>query len=366
MKTENRRIAIIVFSLLVLGTVVYFLSDIVGYVIIAWVLSMVGQPIMNLFLKIKIGKKIRMGRIPAAILTLISFIIGIGLLVMIFVPLIIEQANNLRNVQYDQIYETLSVPISTINQKLIDLGIVTSDQLSSENFIRALSDWFKPDFISNFIGNIFSIAGNILIGIFSVLFIAFFFLREKNLFTNFIKAMVPDEYEADTEVVIEDISRMLRKYFGGIILQILCITAFVSILLWIFGIQNALLIAFFAAIINVIPYVGPFIGALFGLFITVSSNLNVDFYEVLSPLMIKVVIVFAVMQLVDNFILQPFIYSNSVKAHPLEIFIIILVAAKVGGILGMILAIPTYTVIRVIAKEFLNQFKIVQKLTGSM
>ncbi len=366
MKAENRRLAIIVITLLVLGAVVYFLSDIVAYIIVAWVLSMVGQPIMNLLMKFKIGKRIRMGRVAAAILTLITFILAIGLLVMIFVPLIVEQANNLRNVQYNEIYETLSVPINSINDRLINLGILTADQLSSENFISILKNWFKPDFISNLIGNIVGIAGNALIGVFSVLFIAFFFLRDDQLFLKFVKALVPDEYEDDTEEVIQDISKMLRKYFSGIILQIVIITALVATLLWAFGIQNALLIAFFAAIINVIPYIGPFIGALFGIFITISGNLNVDFYQVLSPMLIKVVIVFAIMQVLDNFILQPFIYSNSVKAHPLEIFILILVAAKLGGILGMILAIPAYTVIRVVAKEFLNQFKIVQKLTGSL
>ncbi|WP_235298797.1 AI-2E family transporter [Portibacter marinus] len=366
MKAETKRIAIIILSLLVLGTVVYYLSDIVAYIIIAWVISMVGQPIMNFLMKFKIGKRLRMGRVPAALITLITFILAIGLLVMIFVPLIVEQASNLRNVQYNEIYNTLSVPINSLNERLIELGIVTQEQLSSDKFVSMLSDWFRPNYISTFIGNVFGIAGNLLIGIFSVLFIAFFFLRDDQLFINFVKAMVPDQYEEDTEEVIHDISLMLRKYFGGIILQILIITALVSTLLWIFGIQNALLIAFFAAIVNVIPYVGPFIGALFGIFITISSNLNVEFYNFLAPMLIKVVIVFVIMQMIDNFILQPFIYSSSVKAHPLEIFIIILVAAKLGGIMGMILAIPAYTVIRVIAKEFLNQFKIVQKITGSM
>lgn len=327
---------------------------------------MIGQPLLNVLLKFKIGKKIKMGRIPAAMLTLISFIIGLGVLVMIFIPLIIDQANNLANVEYAQIYETLSVPINTVNQRMIDLGLIESDQLSSDNFIRALSGWFQPDYISNFVGNVFGIAGNLLIGVFSILFITFFFLKEENLFANFIKAMVPDEYEEETEEVIQDISKMLRKYFSGILLQILIITTLVSVLLSVFGIQNALLIGFFAAIINVIPYVGPLIGALFGLFIVISSNINVEFYNVLAPKLIKVLIVFGSMQLIDNFILQPFIYSNSVKAHPLEIFIIILIAAKLGGILGMIIAIPAYTVIRVIAKEFLNQFKFVQKLTNSM
>ena len=366
MKAESRRIAIIVFSLLVIAAVGYFLSDIVAYVIIAWVISMVGQPVMDLLMKIKIGKKIKMGRAAAAMLTLLSFIIALTALILVFVPLIIDQANNLANVEYNQIYETLQEPINAVNNQLIAWGIVSPDQLSSDNFVNILSDWFKPSFISDFIGRLVGIAGNLFIGIFSVLFIGFFFLKEHKLFTNFILALVPDEYEEDTIEVIEDISKMLRKYFGGILLQMTIITIIISISLSILGIENALLIGFFAGVINVIPYVGPFIGALFGIFITVSSNVNADFYNVLSPMLLKVLITFGIMQMLDNFVLQPVIYSNSVKAHPLEIFITILIAAKMGGITGMILAIPTYTVIRVIAKEFLNQFKIVQKLTNSL
>lgn len=317
-------------------------------------------------MKIHIGKRIKMKRIPAAALTLITFIIGLTFIVMIFVPLIAQQASNLSTVQFSQIYETLEEPIYKLNRRLLELGLVTEDQLNAENFKESISAYFKPDWISNFIGNVFGILGNLLIGVFSVLFIAFFFLKEENLFSSFILALVPNEYEEDTIEVIEDISRLLRKYLSGILLQITIITIYVSTLLTIFGIQNGLLIAFFAAIINVIPYVGPMIGAIFGLFITVSSNLNVDFYTVLSPMLLKVVIIFGTMQLIDNFILQPFIFSNSVKAHPLEIFIVILIAATLGGILGMILAIPAYTVIRVVAKEFLNQFKIVQKITRTL
>jgi len=302
----------------------------------------------------------------AAAITLLTFIVAIGLLVMIFVPLIIDQANNLSSVQYNQIYETLQEPINYVNEKLIGWGVVTEDELSSENFINQISEFFKPSFITDFLGNVVGVAGSLFIGVFSILFIAFFFLREINLFNNLILAMVPDEYENETLEVVDDISKLLRKYFAGVLLQITIITTIVTIGLSIFGIKNALLIGFFAGLINVIPYVGPFIGAVFGVFIAVSSNLNVDFYTVLSPMLLKVVIVFAIMQMVDNFILQPFIFGNSVKAHPLEIFILILVAAKIGGITGMILAIPSYTVIRVVAKEFLNQFKIVQRLTNSL
>jgi predicted PurR-regulated permease PerM len=366
MTAEFKRIAIIVFSLLVVGFLIYYFSGIFTYIIVAWVISMIGAPLMDLFLRIKVGKKLKMGRIPAAALTLITLIIGITLFFWIFIPLIISQASNLSSVQYNQIYETLQEPINQLNQKLFNLGLISEGQLSPENFKNILNGWFKPDWVSNFIGNVFSIVTNLFIGIFSVLFIAFFFLKESNLFTSAVMALVPNEYEEDTAQVIDDISKLLRRYFSGILLQITIITIYVSVLLTIFDIKNALLIAFFAAIINVIPYVGPLIGAIFGVLVTVSSNLNVDFYTVLSPMLLKVVIVFATMQLIDNFILQPFIFSNSVKAHPLEIFILILIAAKLGGITGMILAIPTYTVIRVVAKEFLNQFKVVQRLTDSL
>ena len=150
------------------------------------------------------------------------------------------------------------------------------------------------------------------------------------------------------------------------LLQICLITLYITTALSFFGVQNALLFAFFAAIINVIPYIGPIIGAVFALLVTISSNLDVDFYTVTLPMMIRVVAVFASMQLLDGFVLQPYIFSNSVKAHPLEIFLVVVVGAKLGGVIGMVIAIPIYTILRVVAAVFLQEFKLVQKLTSSI
>ena len=72
------------------------------------------------------------------------------------------------------------------------------------------------------------------------------------------------------------------------------------------------------------------------------------------------------MQFLNDWIVQPLIFSNRVLAHPLEIFLITLIGAKVGGIPGMVLAIPTYTVLRVVAREFFNQFRFVQTITSSL
>ena len=86
----------------------------------------------------------------------------------------------------------------------------------------------------------------------------------------------------------------------------------------------------------------------------------------LLPQLIYMAIVFAITQLIDNIVLQPLIYGNSVHAHPLEIFLVILLAGSMAGIPGMILAIPGYTVLRVILREFFNKYKLVETLTKNL
>jgi predicted PurR-regulated permease PerM len=89
-------------------------------------------------------------------------------------------------------------------------------------------------------------------------------------------------------------------------------------------------------------------------------------YDKLLPLCFKVLCTFWATQFLDNFILHPYIFSNSVKAHPLEVFLIVLLGAKLGGAPGMILAMPVYTTGKIILKAFFKEYKFVQFLTGNM
>lgn len=368
MKTRNRYIALAL-SILVILAVMYFFSDIVAYILIAWVLSMVGQPLNNFF-----RRRLQFGRFKAgpslcAVLTMICYVLFLSLIVVLFAPLILEQARNLANVDYAGIGKTLEVPLNQFNDYLYELGIVEKTAAPADQLLNSLKNYFQPSKIGEFFSSLIGFAGNIVIGLFSVLFVTFFFLKEDGLFTTALSAFAPNDATATKAAnAIDDSSKMLTRYFGGILVQITCITIFVSVALGIIGVKNALLIAFFAAIINVIPYVGPIIGATFAVLMTISSTIELqpDFYTETLPMILKVVAVFATMQMLDNFLLQPFIFSNSVKAHPLEIFIVILVGAKLNGVLGMILAIPAYTVIRVIAKIFLSEFRIVQQITGGL
>jgi len=365
MKNISRYVAIAV-GVLAIGALMYYFSTIVAYVLVAWVLSMMGQPLMHFFQhRVHIGRW-HLGSSMAAALTLVCYFIFITLLILMFVPLIIDQAYNLADLNYFEVVNALEEPISNFQQWLGRYGIEV-EQVSMERQLRDnLREYFDPGQIVGYFGSILSTAGGVLISIFSIVFITFFFLRDRSLFINFLVALVPVKYEMQVRNAIEDIIHLTTRYLGGILVQISVITTVVSIGLWILGIESALLIGFFAAIINLIPYLGPIIGAIFGIFITISSNLELDFYTGMIPLIIKVGAVFAAMQLLDNFVLQPYIFSTSVLAHPLEIFIVILMGAQINGVVGMVLAIPTYTVIRVIARAFLSEFKIVKKITDGM
>jgi predicted PurR-regulated permease PerM len=365
MKISNRTLALVV-SLLMIGSLLYFFTDIVAYVCIAWVLSMIGQPLMRFFQKhLKIWR-FRAGPNMAAVLTLLTFFLVLGSLIRLFVPLIVEQINNLAGVDYATIAKALQEPLKAVEHRLADYGIIDPAQSLEQQLTETLSQTFEPASIGKYLAGLVSAAGNILIGFASVVFITFFFLKEQGLFVNFLAALMPKQYEDQMRKAISDIATMLSRYFRGLVLQMLAITTFITLALTILGVKNALLIGFFAALLNVIPYVGPIIGAVFGVIITISSSLDLNFYSEMLPLIVKVLVVFWAAQSLDNYVLQPVIFSASVLAHPLEIFIVVLMGAKINGILGMILAIPMYTILRAVARAFLSEFNIVQHLTERM
>ncbi len=357
-------------GLLVAGYIIWFFRDIVTWIIISWVLSLIGRPLMNLFLRIKIGR-FQVNNTIAAGLTITTFLLGIGILLALFIPLIIRQAQNLASVDYYAIALTLEEPLTMLNEWMEQAGIKIRDKSLVEQVEDALRTYFNPnDFdpktISNWLTNAIGVAGNLVITFFSIVFITFFFLQESKLFTRTLQSLTPNKYNEKIFHIVQDSTRMLSRYFSGVLLQMTIMTIGIYIGLTIFGVPNALLIAFFAALVNVIPYAGPIIGSAFAILLTISSNIGVDFYDVLFPLLIRVAAVFAIMQMIDNFILQPFIFSNRVNAHPLEIFVVVLAAAKIGGIVGMVIAIPSYTVIRIIARNFLSEFDIVRNITKGL
>lgn len=364
-KLLNRRYLIIALSLLLIGSIFYYLGNIISYILVAWIISMLGEPIMRFLSKIKIGKK-GFGESTKAILTIFTFIIIFSLVILLLIPPVVHQAGNLAQVDVKSIETTLRVPLLQLTSWFNEHGFpLTIDSLSLQfqNFVKSN---LKVADVASVLGSIVNFAGNFIIAFASISFISYFFLKESGMFINGLLAFTPNHLENNIKHIIDDVETLLRRYFGAILIQMLLFSSFNFILLLLFGVKNALLISVFAGLLNVIPYVGPLIGLSLGLFITLSSYINVDFYVVLLPVFGKVALSFFITQQIDGYFIVPNVFGNSVKAHPLEIFLVILIGAKISGITGMVLAIPVYTIIRVLARAFFLEFKVVQKLTESI
>ncbi|MEY3051969.1 MAG: hypothetical protein RLY31_1754 [Bacteroidota bacterium] len=365
MKNYNRTFALAA-SLALIGWMSWYFSDIVLYLCLAWVLSMIGQPLVRFFLRYgRIGKW-NIGPAAAAVLTLLTYLGGLFLMIWLFLPPIIEQVGNLTTVDYRAVARTLEEPLLHLQEELAAYGLLPPGITLEEQFLASVSGRLEPRLVGSYLSSLFSAAGDIGVGLASVLFISFFFLQEQGMFASFVAALLPEAYERQVRQAIHDIAGMLSRYFRGLLVQMLTFTLLVTLGLYLVGARNALLIGFMAGLLNVIPYVGPIIGAAFGALFTVSSHLEADFYGYLLPLLGKVAAVFLAAQLFDNYVAQPKIFSSSVMAHPLEIFIIVLVGAKVRGVTGMVLAIPAYTVLRAVALVFLGEVHVVRRMKERM
>jgi predicted PurR-regulated permease PerM len=260
-------------------------------------------------------------------------------------------------------------PISRIENLLRIFNKDITSQISIQDyFAEKVSGILSISMIQNFLGSLLGTLGNLLVAIFSVTFITFFFLKDQHLFFESILMWVPDKYNDNFTRALYSIKRLLTRYFIGIVIQSTCIMILITIGMTIAGIdfQQALVMGLILGILNVIPYVGPWIGLFIAIIMGVASHMNQDFATVVIPLISYMVIVEAVTHLIDNIVFQPVIFSNSVKAHPLEIFVVVLAAGYAAGIPGMILGIPAYTVLRVFAREFFYNFKAVQRITSSL
>jgi predicted PurR-regulated permease PerM len=327
------------------------------YICIAFVVSLIGRPIV-FFLK----SKLKFSNLLAASITLLILIGILAGIISLFIPLIIQQGENLSLLNLEElelnvkkILEEISVHFN-LKSNFWD-SIPTNESLFSNDYLSAI-----PEFLNQLL----SVLGNMTIGMFSVTFISFFLLKDSLLMERGAMLLVNDRDENRLKKSFEKIKDLLSRYFLGLLLQISILLIIYTIILVVFGIQNAFVIAFLCALLNLIPYVGPLIGGVLMIFLSMTSNLDAEFSTVILPKTIYVMIGFSIGQLIDNFFSQPMIFSNSVKSHPLEIFIVILAGGSLMGSVGMIVAIPIYTSIKVMLKEFLSENKIIKSLTNDL
>jgi len=343
----------------------WYFKNVLIYIVIAFVVSLIGRPVMKLFRKIRIGKK----HVPDWLSALLTLVLIIGFLTLIITQLIPMVTNIVRDASVLNAKNYLeSNPVDMVNDWMIGLfPSLGSDFDVVAVIMEKLKELVSFSSVSGFVGSVASLVSSAFVGLFAVVFISFFFLKESNLFERIVCALVPDRIEKTMTTTLNDIKQLLSRYFVGLLLEMLGVALIDFLGLWLIARLDfgyAIGIAVIAGILNVIPYVGPLMGEAIGVVLGVILKIGVG-----AGLSVNVwvfaLIILAIMltaQLIDNFIYQPVIYSTSIKAHPLEIFIVLLMAGHIGGAVGMLVAIPAYTVVRVIALRFFHRFKPIQRL----
>lgn len=340
--------------ILLLLFLVYKISTVIVYVLISIVITLIGNPIVE-FLK----RRLKFKNILAVLTTILFFISLIVGFVMLFVPLIIEQSNSLSLLDTNSLKNDFNTLLLQANTYFNEHNIDILSLFEKSNISSKINFNFLPDILNS----ILSIISNFGMGLASVTFISFFLLKDKADFLYLFKYILPDNHEDKILASVDKINYLLSRYFSGILLQLFIVFVLYLIVLAIFGVKSAFTIALICAVLNIIPYIGPLIGTVLAVSLTMIGNFGADFRTEILPTSIYVLIGFTVVQLIDNNLSQPIIFSNSIKSHPLEIFLVTLISGFLFGITGMILAIPTYTVLKVISKEFFPENKIVKILT---
>ena len=343
-------------------TLLWYFSSTVVYILISAVLAIIGRPIVRVLSGIKIGK-FYIPRWLAAFATLMLMwvvLISFGLLV---VPLVAGKVSSLATLDLRSVLSNIQQPLERIQDYLSSIFVMPQDNVSlSEILVGWLRKVLNYDTVNAAFSSVVDLTLSMVVAFFSVSFITFFFLKEDGLFYKMVTALFPDRLKDNVIRALDKITVLLSRYFTGLLVESLILMVVISVAFLSFGMnaENACFIGVIMGVMNVIPYAGPLMGGIASLFVGIVSPIEGC---TIGYTLAVIVGTLLTVKGIDDFVLQPTLYSERVNAHPLEVFIVILLAGSVGGIVGMLLAIPSYTVMRVFAKEFFSEYTLVKNLT---
>ncbi|MGB8358439.1 MAG: AI-2E family transporter [Bacteroidales bacterium] len=346
----------------------WYFRSIFGYIIVAGVISLIGRPVVDLLSRIHI-RKLKFPRFLSALLTLALIWGLVALFFIIFIPVITRQIETLSSFDAGAIVRGIEQQLDKVDVLLRKIyRDMPVDKTLYDLAVAKVSTILNPASVTDFAGNLAGGIGKFVIAVFAVTFLAFFFLKDEGLFKETVMVSVPEKYEEKVRRALHSIKNLLIRYFIGIILESTIVMIIVTIGMTIVGLsfQQALVMGLIIGITNVIPYIGPWIGGAIAVIMGIGTAISVGGLPPIPMLVIYMIIVIASAQVIDNNIVQPMIYSKSVNAHPIEIFIIIMAVGSFAGIPGMIVAVPAYTALRVFAREFFYNFGPVRKITSGL
>lgn len=331
-----------VFIIIYLGTLVQFMfRPIVVFVetlffpfILAGVLYYLFRPIVQFLHRKNISKTLSIIAIYLAVIGLVVT------LILLIGPILQRQATSLAN--------NLPYLIAEIRALIIQLQenawfnrFEWSETLSLEKLSANMTQYINEAFniISSNIAGLIGVIANVIIVFIIIPFILFYMLKEGEKAPNQVLKLLPVKHRIEGQNILSDMDVKLSSYIQGQILVSVCVGVLMYIGFLIIGIEYSLILAIIAMFTNVIPFVGPWIGTVPAVIVAIIH----------SPFMvIKVLITIIVVQQVESNFISPQIMGKKLSLHPLTIILLLIVAGRFAGIIGMLLAVPTYAVCKVV------------------
>jgi predicted PurR-regulated permease PerM len=295
-------------------------------------------------------------RVPKGLsVLLIYFLFGCAIILVVILlgPVMYKQ--------FVQLAQDVPVLIDAIRDWLINLkntnifrsfqGIETfSFERMADNFAAYIGSAITS--IGNNLSWFVSFLTNLLISIILVPFILFYMLIGDSNPLRLTMKLIPEKHTEEAESILTEMSDTLGQYIQGQMIVSLCVGVLVYIGLLIIGLEYALALSFIAMITNVVPFVGPIIGTIPALILALLN----------SPWMaLKVLLLIIVVQQLESLIISPRVIGRKLAIHPIIIILLVIFAGKLAGILGIILAIPTYAIGKVVFTHLLKLWKLRQK-----
>jgi predicted PurR-regulated permease PerM len=359
---QKNKLFFLILAAGVLGFLVWYFSDIVIFCIVAGVISIVGSPLVERLDRIKAGRFAFPHALSVSLTLILILLLFFGMF-SLFIPLVLNEAHMISNIDGKHLMDYYKTEAASLQQTLISFGIMPRGATIESTVKQAILKIIDFGMFSNILSSIISFTGTFFFNLFSIVFLSFFFLMDNKMLPRFILLITPEKHEEQIKNVMYKSKDLLSRYFIGLIIQIIANIITYSLALYIVGVKSPLVIGFFTGIIIIIPYLGGIISMMMGVILGVTGVVSTGDYAMIMPMALRILAAMFVVQTIDNNVFAPLIQGKSVKAHPVEIFLVVIAAASVGGIAGMIVAVPVYGFVKIIAHEFLSNFRIVRHMS---
>ena len=325
-----------------IGNVLSVISPLFIGFIVAWLFN----PLVN-----KMTKK-GMSRIIASIIVYIIFILFLVVFFRVFIPIIYNELNeligtipsiisditNFINNLFTKIDDAQGFDIAAIKDGILDAITAYGNSISSN----------LPTTIMNIMGSLFSGLGSIFFGLIIGLYMLFDF---DNVTVLFLK-LIPSRHQMEIAGLLDKIGVEVRKTVNGTLLVACMVFVCDTIGFSIIGLKSALLFGLFCGITDLIPYIGPWLGTAVATVVGLTQ----------SPLVgLGVLIIAVIVQMVESYVLQPVVMSKATNLHPVTIICGLLIFGHFFGIVGMILATPIMSIIKVIWHFINDKFELFER-----